>query len=182
MIRLLILATFAASPLAAQTRSFQSNDLIDTAVRQFTGRSIGQEGGAVAPVDARLKLAQCALPQLEWRTPAQDAVVVRCMSPVWRIFVPVKSAPGQAPAVIAAAAAPSPVRAAPPPRAESVVKRGDPVTVEAGSAGFSITRDGIAAGNAPVGGRLLVKVDPSKPAIQAIAVEPGRVRLPGWDS
>jgi flagellar basal body P-ring formation protein FlgA len=182
MIRLLILATFAAAPLAAQTRSFQSTDLIDTAVRQFTGRSIGQEGGAVAPVDARLKLASCQLPQLEWRTPARDAVVVRCMAPVWRIFVPVKAAPGEAPAILAASAAPTPARAVPAPRPEIVIRRGDPVMVEAGSPGFSITRDGVAAGDAPAGGRLLVKVDPAKPAIQAIAVEPGRVTLPGWDS
>lgn len=175
MIRLLATLTLAATPALAQTGPFQSTTLLDTAVSQFTGRQLGEEGGAIAPVDARLKLAQCALPQLEWRNAQQDAVVVRCMSPTWRIFVPVKSAPRAAPAAVA-------MRAAPAAKPEIVVKRGDPVMIEAGSAGFSITRDGVAMGDAPAGGRLMVRVDQNKPPIQAIALETGRVTLPGWDS
>ncbi|PCD02481.1 hypothetical protein COC42_13765 [Sphingomonas spermidinifaciens] len=155
---------------------FQSTTLIDTAVQQFTGRAIGEEGGAVTRVDARLKLAQCPMPQFEWRGTNKDAVVVSCMAPVWKIYVPVKMAPAAARPVLAAAAA-VPVA---PPKPEIVVKRGDPVTVEAGAAGFSITRDGVAMGDAAKGGRLMVKVDPAKPPIQAVAVDMGRVTLPGW--
>ena len=95
------------------------------------------------------------------------------MTPAWRIFVPVKAAP--APAVPQQAAA-----AAPAPRAEPVIRRGDPVTVEAGTAGFMISRDGIAMGDAPAGGRLMVKVDDNRPPIQAVALEAGRATLPGW--
>ncbi|TKD51163.1 flagella basal body P-ring formation protein FlgA [Sphingomonas baiyangensis] len=173
----LLLAALLAGPAAAQDARFQSTALLDTAVSQFTGHAQGEEGGAVAPVDRRLKLAACALPQLEWRTSAQDAVVVRCMAPVWRIFVPVKAAPR---AIAAPAAVAMPGRAAPAPKPEIVVKRGDPVMVEAGSNGFSITRDGIAMGDAAAGARLMVRVDPAKPPIQAIAMEAGRVTLPGW--
>lgn len=157
----------------------QSTALIDTAVEQFTGRAIGEEGGAVTRVDARLKLAQCPLPQLEWRGTTKDAVVVRCMAPVWRIYVPVRMAAAAPRPVLAAAA---PVAVVPPPKPEIVVKRGDPVTVEAGAAGFSITRDGIAMGDAAKGARLMVKVDPAKPPIQAVALDAGRVTLPGWGS
>ncbi len=164
----------AALPAAAQTR-FQDTAMLDMAVAQFTGQAIGMEGGARVAVDKRLKLAACPLPQVEWRSAAQDAVVVRCMTPVWRIYVPVMAEPRatmqQAAAVTAAAA---------PVRLEPVIKRGDPVTVAAGSSGFSITRDGIAMGDAAPGARFMVRVDPSKPPIQAVAIEPGRATLPGW--
>jgi flagella basal body P-ring formation protein FlgA len=35
-------------------------------------------------------------------------------------------------------------------------------------------------GDAPAGGRLLVRVDPARPPIQAVAIEGGRATLPGW--
>lgn len=164
----------AATPAAAQAK-FQDTAMLDMAVAQFTGQAIGLEGGARTAVDRRLKLAACSLPQVEWRSAAQDAVVVRCMSPVWRIYVPVMAEPKpvmqQAAAMTVAAA---------PARAEPVIKRGDPVTIAAGSSGFSITRDGIAMGDAVQGARFMVRVDPSKPPIQAVAIEPGRATLPGW--
>ncbi len=66
-------------------------------------------------------------------------------------------------------------------RAVPVIRRGDPIMVEAGAAGFAITREGTAMGDAPAGGRLLVRVDPAKPPIQAVAVEAGRAMLPGFE-
>jgi flagellar basal body P-ring formation protein FlgA len=173
MSMLLALALIAA-PAAAQ--DFQSTAVLDAVVTQFTGKALGEQGGALAPVDKRLKLAACPAPQLEWRTPAHDAVVVRCMSPAWKIFVPVAALP-QPKAEPAAAAAPRPVPAA---KAEPVIRRGDAVTIEAGSEGFSITREGVAVSDAPPGGRVSIKVEDGKPPLQAIAVEPGRARLPGW--
>ncbi len=164
----------AATPVTAQVRH-QDTATLDMAVAQFTGQAIGLDGGARTAVDRRLKLAACPLPQVEWRSAAQDAVVVRCMTPVWRIYVPVMAEPKpvmqQAAAMTIAAA---------PVRAEPVIKRGDPVTIAAGSSGFSITRDGIAMGDAAPGARFMVRVDPSKPPIQAVAIEPGRATLPGW--
>ncbi|MES2441666.1 MAG: flagella basal body P-ring formation protein FlgA [Pseudomonadota bacterium] len=172
---LLFLSLTFAGPAAAQ--DFQSTQMLDTIVSQFTGRTIGQEGGARAPVDTRLKLASCAAPQLSWRTEAKDAVVVRCMTPEWRIFVPVLAAP-QAPKPAAAPAA-AIVRPAIPVKAEPVIRRGDAITLEAGAAGFSITREGVAMNDAAPGARVMVKVDGKQQPIQAVAVEPGHARLPG---
>jgi len=171
---LLLLAT----PAAAQ--DFQSTQMLDTIVAQFTGHAIGQEGGARAPVDARLKLASCSAPQLSWRTDQKDAVLVRCMAPEWRIFVPVIM-PANAPKPVVATATPTPavVRPVPIVKAEPVIRRGDAVTLEAGAAGFSITREGVAMNDAPPGGRVMIKVDENKAPIQAVAVEPGHARLPG---
>lgn len=178
MFTALSIALAAASPAAAGP-AFQSTTMLDTIVAQFTGRGIGEIGGARAPVDARLKLAACAAPQLEWRSPTRDAVVVRCMGPEWRIYVPVNAVPQPKAPPVVAAPAPAVERPAPAPKVEPVIRRGDPVTVEAGSQGFSITREGIAAGDAAPGARLLIKVDEKKPPIQAIAVASGRARLPG---
>ncbi len=175
---LLALALAAAAPAEAQ--EFQSTELLDTIVAQFTGKTVGDQGGAQAPVDKRLKLAACAAPQLDWRTDAHDAVVVRCMTPAWKIFVPVNAVPQPKPVAQPAAAAPAPVRPAPPVKVEPVIHRGDAVTMEAGSPGFSITREGVAMNDAAPGARVSVKVDGDKAPIQAIAIEPGRARLPGW--
>lgn len=164
----------AATPAAAQT--FQSTTLIDKAVAGFTGKAIGEDGGARTPVDARLKLAACPMVTMNWRTPAHDSVVVACPDPVWRIYVPIRTA---APAPVPAA----PLAAAPAPAAKPdiVIKRGDPVSVTAGSEGFAVTRDGIAVGDAAVGARVLIKVQDGKPPIQAIATEAGKAMIPGGE-
>ena len=177
MIRAVPLLLLAAPVSAA---GFQSTAALDRAVAGFTTHSVGEEGGARMPVDPRLKLAQCPTVALSWRTPAQDAVVVSCSGPDWRIFVPVKrTAP-----VATAGLAPAPAvgRAVPATRAEPVIRRGDPVVIEAGSPGFSIAREGVAMADAAPGARFLVRVADARAPVQALAVEPGRATLPGWNN
>jgi len=171
---LLFAALTAAMPATAQ--SFQSTTLIDKAVAGFTGHPIGDDGGARTAVDARLKLAACPMVTMNWRTPAHDAVVVACPDPEWRIYVPIRLA---APAIVA----PSPLAPPPPAAAKPVIviKRGDPVSVVAGSDGFAVMRDGIAVNDAAAGQRLLVKVQDGKAPIQAVAVEPGKAMIPGGE-
>lgn len=153
--------------------AFQSTETLDHLVERFAGAPIGAEGGARAAVDKRLKLAACDAPQLSWRSPAEDAVVIRCQGPQqWRVFVPVNALPKAA----STAATPAPVAA----KAEFAIRRGDPVMLEAGAAGFSITREGLAMGDAAVGGRVLVKTDDKRPPVAAIALAPGRAKLPGF--
>ena len=160
------------SLLLAGAANFQDIGALDAAVATFTGRPIGVEGGARAPVDTRLKLAQCATVSLSWRTEAHDAVVVNCVGPQWRIFVPVLSAPrpAAAPRAMPAIAV----------KAEPVIRRGDPVVIEAGSDGFSITREGVAMADAAPGGHFPVRIDAARQPIQAVALASGRATLPGW--
>ena len=172
-------AAAAAAPAfaAGNAGGFQDIAALDRAVADFTGAPIGRTGGARTAVDARLKLAQCPTVSLAWRTVAQDAVVVRCSGPEWRIFVPVIM-PASAPAAaVVGAPAVAAVRAAP---LEPVIRRNDPVTIEAGTDGFSITREGVAMGDAAPGGRFMVKVEGAKGPVQATAVAAGRATLPGW--
>ncbi len=164
---MIVLALLAAA-------SFQDIPALDRGVAAFTGRPIGEEGGARAPVDSRLRLASCPMVSMAWRTDAHDAVVVTCTGPEWRVFVPVVM-PARTTIISAPAAAPAAAR-----NAEKVIKRGDPLTIETGSDGFSITREGVAMGDAAAGERLMVKVDNSRAPVQAVAVEPGRATLPGW--
>jgi flagella basal body P-ring formation protein FlgA len=154
--------------------AFQDTGGLDRAVSAFTSRPIGAEGGARTAIDSRLRLAACSTVALAWRTEAHDAVVVSCSGPDWRIFVPVIRPANAAPP--ATAARPMTLAA----KAEPVIRRGDPVVIEAGSAGFSISREGVAMGDAPPGGRFMVKVDDAKGPVQAIALESGRATLPGW--
>jgi flagella basal body P-ring formation protein FlgA len=158
--------------------AFQDIGGLDRAVAAFTSRPIGAEGGARTAIDSRLRLAQCSTVALAWRTEAHDAVVVSCSGPDWRIFVPVIR-PASAPPPTAATTVVRPVVGA-AAKAEPVIRRGDPVVIEAGSPGFSISRDGIAMGDAPPGGRFLVKVEDAKGPVQAIAIEAGHATLPGW--
>ena len=159
-------------PLLLAGAAFQDIAGLDRAVVAFTGRPIGAEGGPRTPVDPRLRLAQCPTIALSWRSEAHDAVVVTCSGPDWRIFVPVVRpaspvSPTMRPAVVA------------PVKVEPVIRRGDPVVIEAGSPGFSITREGIAMGDAGPGVRFAVRVENAKGPVQALAVAAGRARLPG---
>ncbi|MET4895820.1 flagella basal body P-ring formation protein FlgA [Sphingomonadaceae bacterium jetA1] len=158
--------------LLAGAAGFQNIASLDAAVTAFTGRPIGVEGGARAPVDARLKLAQCPTVSLSWRTESHDAVVITCTGPQWRIFVPVLSAPRPAPEPRAAAAVIA--------KAEPVIRRGDPIVIEAGAEGFSITREGVAMADAAPGVHFPVRVDNARQPIQAVALASGRATLPGW--
>ncbi|EZP55487.1 flagella basal body P-ring formation protein FlgA [Sphingomonas sp. RIT328] len=169
----MILALLLAAAPMGGALAFQDTGGLDRAVAAFTSRPIGAEGGARTAIDSRLRLALCPTVALAWRTEAHDAVVVSCSGPDWRIFVPVIRPAGPA-------AAPATARAPVAAKAEPVIRRGDPVVIEAGSSGFSISREGIAMGDAPPGGRFLVKVDDAKAPVQAIALEGGRATLPGW--
>jgi flagella basal body P-ring formation protein FlgA len=160
---------------SAVAPGFQSTETLDRLVEQFAGAPIGQEGGARAAIDKRLKLAACADPQLSWRSAAEDAVVIRCQGPQHgRLGVPVIALPRPA-----ASAAPTRMAAPAVVKPDLVIKRGDPILVEAGAPGFSITREGVAVSDAAAGARVSIKVDEKRPPIAAIAVSPGRARLPG---
>ncbi|WP_414899987.1 flagella basal body P-ring formation protein FlgA [Sphingomonas flavalba] len=164
MIRFVLLAALA-TPAAAAT------DLgaLERAVVQFSGAPVGAEGGPLAPIDRRLKLADCSVePVLSWRSERQDAVVVQCPGG-WRLFVPIKAQPMAAGAVATIAA-----------RTEPVIRRGDPVTIVAESAGFSVSSDGIAIADAAPGARVGIRIAGARTPVQAIAVEPGKATLPGW--
>ncbi len=173
MLALLMIA--AGAPSAG----FQDIAALDRSVSAFTGRPTGAEGGARTSVDSRLRLATCPTVSMSWRTEAHDAVVVACAGPAWRIFVPVIR-PANAPAPQPGAAPAGGSSVAFVAKAPPVIRRGDPIVIEAGTEGFSISREGVAMADAAPGVRFMVKVDDTRTPVQAIAVASGRATLPGW--
>lgn len=178
---ILIAAIAAALPASAPAFAEGFVDLaaLEARVVAFTGIGVGEAGGPAAPIDRRLRLAACATPPaLDWRAPRRDAVVVSCAAPGWRIFVPLKGQGAGATGMMSAVAPATPVAAATPK--PLVIRRGDPVSIVAAQAGFSVSQQGVAAADAAAGSRLAVRIDGSRATVQTVAVDAGLATLPGY--
>lgn len=159
----LLLASLHGGPAAAQV--FEDLDRLDAIVAATVGARIGEPGGAIAPVDKRLRLAACPQqPTVEG--PVFGAAIVRCDRLGWRIRVP-----------LSGAAAPGQMRAQ--QQRDILVRKGDPVQLVAGNASFTVSRVMIAEEDGAVGDMIRVRED-SKSAPVTGRVEPsGIVRVPG---
>ncbi len=170
----LILAILGAGPAVAQQR-LENLDRLDSIVAMTVGANIGQPGGAIAPVDRRLKLAACPeMPTVSG--PVFGAAMIECKQVGWRIRVPLNAGGGYAEAIATA-----PGRAMAPRQAKQViVKRGDPVQLVAGGASFSVSRLMIADEDGAAGDMISVRQDRKSDPVLAQVVENGIVRAPGF--
>lgn len=152
--------------LAAGSASFANLDELDREVTNFTGAAIGAPGGAVRPLDKRLRLRACGSQvALEWYTPRRDTVTLRCPDPGgWTLYVPVMASMGTGEA------------------ASPAVSRGDPVSLWVSGRGFAVSRPAEALESGVVG--QWIRVRPitermsAEPALRAQVVRPGQVSLP----
>lgn len=121
----LALAAAAATPALG----LADLDALDRQVAQFTGTVIGAPGGAVRPLDRRLRLRAChSQITLEWHTQRRYTVTLRCGDAGgWTLFVPVMAA--QIPA--------TPPSGGPGALA---VSRGDTVSLAITGRGFAVSR------------------------------------------
>ncbi|MBB4858133.1 flagella basal body P-ring formation protein FlgA [Novosphingobium chloroacetimidivorans] len=150
--------------LAAASSGYADLDTIDREVAGFTGAEIGQSGGAMNPVDRRLRLRPCGSPlALSWRTQNHESVVVQCGDPgSWRLFVPVK-------------------RETQGLGGTPVINRGDGISIAVNGEGFSVAQPGEAMEAGAVGAWIHVRPINAKPnaeAMRAQVVRPGLVSLP----
>ena len=78
--------------LAAGAAQTQDLEQLDAQISQFTGASVGEEGGAIQPVDKRLRLKSCsATPNIDWHNGSNQTLLVRCPDPSgWKIYVPIR--------------------------------------------------------------------------------------------
>lgn len=140
---------------------------IDREVAGFTGASQGSPGGAILPIDRRLRLASCNSPlTLAWHTTRKKSVVVQCPDAgSWRLFVPVN-------ALQSAASAPE----------TPAVTRGESVTVSVAGDGFAVSQPGIAMDQGPVGAWIRVRMVQGRTTkgdeMRAQVVRPGLVTIP----
>lgn len=153
---------------ALASGGFADLDAIDRQVAAFTGTVAGEEGGAIAPVDRRLRLQPCRGGLgLSWRTAARDSVVVQCGDAGgWRLFVPVRRAP-------------MPMAEAPEPPA---VRRSDAVAIAVEGEGFAVSQPGEALEGGAIGAWIRVRpltLGKGRPEeMRAQIVRPGLVFLP----
>ena len=175
-----LLAGMSASPVLAQQR-FENLDRIDSLVAMTVGANLGEPGGAVAPVDRRLRLAACPeVPDVQG--PVFGAAVVQCKAVGWRIRVPLSVAPQMAsapPTTASSFARPRPAAAVPASR-EVIVKKGDPVQLVAGGTSFTVSRMMIADEDGAAGQMIRVREDKKATPILAQVMEIGIVRAPGF--
>jgi flagellar basal body P-ring formation protein FlgA len=161
-------ASLVAAPAAAAP--FQNIDALEARVVGALGAGIGEPGGPAAPIDRRLKLAQCPA-TVAIDPPVMGAIALRCPGAGWRIRVPLARLGG---AQVAQGYGAAPVKA------EAVVKRGDPVDLVAEQAGFSVSVTAIAQEDGAPGSRIRVKTDGAKGIVFAEVLDAGLVRLPGF--
>lgn len=137
---------------------------IDGQVAAFTGAAIGAQGGAIQPIDRRLRLTACAAPlALAWRTERRETVEVRCPDAGgWRLYVPVRAVPAAKPALPA-------------------VNRGDGVTIAVSGRGFTVSQPGEALEAGKPGAWIRVRTLDAKVAdrdvLRARVVRPGLVSV-----
>lgn len=171
MIAPLFSPVFASGTVAS---GILNPDQIDRAVTSFTGARIGEEGGARAAADPRLRLAACAQPLLtSWHGTAQTAVRVECPAPLggsgpWKIFVATRPAANRSvSSAYARAASTAPV-----------VKRGDPITVVVRGRGFSVQQSGEALENGKIGDWIGIRTARRADPVSARIERPGLAVIP----
>lgn len=149
--------TWPAMPAIA-AGGWEDLALLDGRVEAAVGAPIGAPGGAVAPIDRRLRLAVCPeTAQID--APVGGAVAVRCPSLGWRVRVPLSAAFG-----------------ATTMSAEPSVRRGDLVEIEYEGEGFSASASGVALDDAAVGKAIRVKTSTTQ-TITAVVSGNGRARI-----
>lgn len=160
------MALMAVGPAtSAFAGGFADLDMLDRQVAAFTGAQAGEEGGALLPLDRRLRLQPCRNGiALSWRSIARESVVIQCGdSGGWRLFVPVRQSPAAAPAELA-------------------VRRGDAVAIAISGEGFTVSQPGEAMQSGPVGAWVAVRPASAPRAgggtIQGQIVRPGLVAVP----
>jgi len=138
---------------------------IDREVAGFTGHSIGQAGGAQAPVDRRLRLAACQAPLVVgWRSPRREAVEVACPDiGSWHIYVPLRALE---PAALA-------------------IARGEAVAIVVVGDGFAVSQPGEAMDSGALGDWIRVRSikdgTPKGEPIRGRITRPGEVEVPVRD-
>lgn len=148
--------------LAAAT-PFADLDALDAAVARFAGAPAGVEGGAMLPLDRRLRLRPCRSPAaLSWRGERRETIVLECPEVgSWRLFVPVRASTGGGMAALPA------------------INRGDAVTIAVSGEGFSVSQPGEAIDGGPVGGWIRVRSLAARAQpMRAQVIRPGLVSIP----
>lgn len=148
----LLLVTALPTPVFAQ--AVEDLDMLDLRVRAMTGVASGQPGGAVAPIDRRLRLAACPQPaSIEWS--GSDSLAIRCTVTGWRLRV----------AIISGAQR----------KVDLTVRRGDTVEVSVEGDSFDVTTSAISLDDGAKGQSVRLKLSGTGTQTSATVTGPGTV-------
>jgi len=155
--RAALVALFACSlPGVARAEAVEDLDRLDSRIEVMTGAAPGQPGGAIAPIDRRLKLTACPQPaSIEWS--GSDALAVRCAAIGWRLRVGIAAT------------------ARPQGKADLSVHRGDTVEVSVQGDAFDVTTTAIALDDGALGASVRLKIGAAGTQSSAIVTGPGTV-------
>jgi hypothetical protein len=149
-----ILRRFAVGMLLvaseARAEGWQNLDVVDAAVAAAVG-------AGARPVDRRIKLPVCP-EALSVGPVVAGSATVACARAGWRVRIPIV-------AVAVAVAGPL------------LVRKGDPVSVITGRAGFSASVSGVAEGEGRLGDRVRVRTGPGAAVIVGLIADAGTVRI-----
>lgn len=125
-----LLALFMATPLVAQEMAVSLRAQLEA----FAGQPVA--------LDPRVGAPPCADGvRIDWRDASGRALLARCPATGWQLVVPVGSL----------------ARSAPDRRPALLVRRGEPVVVRVGGAGFQVQVEGEALAEGRAGDRILVR-------------------------
>ena len=151
-----LLATGAASP-------FEDSAALDRQVATHLNANIGDAGGALAPIDTKLRLKRCP-GEVQLSATNNSAVMVSCPHLGWRIFVPVRRGPtGHS----SSADRPG----------EFVVLRNQPLTLVVRRPSFSISYGVVAQKNGRIGDYIPVRSSRESKELMARVSGSGEVEL-----
>lgn len=159
MIRLTAATLLLAAAMPAHAEAIEDLGTLDTRVRAMTGAEIGQPGGAITPLDRRMRLSACPEPAAIERA-GPDTLAIRCAATGWRVRV------GLMPAMTGQFAQ---------GRQELVVRRGDTVEVSVDGESFGVTASGVALDDGAVGQSVRVKLNGNGTQSSGIVSGPGTI-------
>lgn len=144
-----------STPVLAQ--SVEDLDQLDSRVQHLTGAAPGQPGGAIAPIDRRLRLVACPQPaSIEWS--GSDSLTIRCPAIGWRLRVGIASS-----------------SSGPQARAELLVHRGDTVEISVEGQDFDVTTTALSLDDGAKGQSVRLKLGVSGTQSSATVTGPGSV-------
>ena len=165
--QLVLAAACLSAPCAAQ--GFEDLEQLDVRLAAELGAGIGEPGGAMRPIDRRLKLAACP-GAAEIAPPALGAATIRCAPLGWRIRVP----------VVRTAAAPPPAAAtpaAPAAAAAPLVRKGDRIELTVEGTAFTVSTLATAEQDGAAGQRIRVRADRAAAPVTATVTADGGALL-----
>ncbi len=145
------------------TPGFEDTSLLDRQVAGHLGAAIGEVGGALAPIDPKLKLKRCS-DALEISETQRNAILVSCPALGWRIFVPVRL--GSSGSNRSSGTAQEPL-----------VQRNQPVTLVIRRPNFSISYSVVAQQSGALGDYIPVRTDRKAKELVARVSGSGEVEL-----